>query len=405
MIRNITIAAVSLLFLSACGGGGGSGTTSSSDLNTTSTNETNTTSDTNITLTSFMGIDKVMIGAQMSDTTASSAPFDARYLYLAGGAASDSSCMTSCKASSSCGAWWGCWQWDELPPGVYPSNHIQNAASATWQGAAHPQIPVFTYYLWLNTSKNGEGSAEVTAMNDSTILTRYLNDWRFLLQKIGNERAILHIEPDLWGYVRAVNSNPHAIPAPVKTANPTDCSTQENSAAGFARCMISMVRKYAPNATVGLHASPWNYSQSGDAESIANFMLELGAGEGDFIVTDPADRDAGWYEIQGQGYRWWDEQKATAYLAWSKMLSEQTGKPTMMWQIPLGNMDQNNTYQHYKDNRVDWLFSHINDVAASHVVGLFFGSGDTPQTNPETDGNNLINKTIQYWQSGGTPLN
>lgn len=352
----------------------------------------------------FMNSKTLLIGAQMSDSTASSAPFDARYLYLAGGAASDESCMTSCKASSACGAWWGCWQWDELPPGEYINAHITNATSAQWQGSTRAQIPVFTYYLWLNTAKMGEGSAEVTAMNDSTILTRYLHDWRFLLQKIGTRQVMIHIEPDLWGYVRAVNSDPYAIPAPVKTANPTDCSTQENTAAGFARCMISMVRKYAPNATVGLHASPWNYAQNGDAESIANFMLELGAGEGDFIVTDPSDRDAGWYESQGQAWRWWDDQKANAYLAWSKTLSERTGKPTIMWQIPLGNMNQNNTYQHYKDNRVDWLFSHINDVAASHVVGLFFGSGDTPQTNPETDGNNLINKTTSNWQSGGTPL-
>ncbi|MDD2828319.1 MAG: hypothetical protein PHW18_01955 [Sulfuricurvum sp.] len=399
MIRNIVIAFLSALFLSACGGGGESGETPS--INTTS--DTNNT-DNNTTSASFMGKNTLLIGAQMSNETASAAPFDARYLYLAGGSAPDEACMNSCKASSSCSGWWGCWQWDELPPGEYINAHITNATSAKWEGSTRAQIPVFTYYLWLNTAKMGEGSAEVTAMSDSAILTRYLNDWRFLLQKIGTRRVMIHVEPDLWGYVRQVNSDPHAISSPVRTSNPTDCSTQENSVAGLTRCMISMARKYAPNTTVGLHASPWNSAQSGDAESLATFMNALGAGDGDFIVTDPSDRDAGWYELQGQSFRWWDDQKATAYLAWSKTFSERIGKSTIMWQIPLGNMDQNNTYQHYKDNRVDWLFSHINDVASSHVVGLFFGSGDTPQTNPETDGNNLINKTILNWQKGGTPI-
>jgi hypothetical protein len=62
---------------------------------------------------------------------------------------------------------------------------------------------------------------------------------------------MLHIEPDLWGFVRSVNGDPHAVPAQVRTANPADCASQENSAAGVARCMIAMARKYAPHVAVG----------------------------------------------------------------------------------------------------------------------------------------------------------
>ncbi|GAA5163127.1 hypothetical protein GCM10025770_14810 [Viridibacterium curvum] len=337
----------------------------------------------------------------MTDTTAAAAPFDARYLYLAGGVRPAGTCTSSC--SSACGNWWGCWQDPAQAPGQYVLWHLNNTASATWQGASRPQIPVITYYEQLHSSGLGEGAAQLGALNDAAQLGRYLDDWRFLLQTIGSKTAILHVEPDLWGYVRQQNSNPSLVPTKVKSANATDCSTQEDSAAGFARCMIAMARKYAPNVKVGLHASPWTYTSSGDATSLGNFMKALGADQGDFIVTDPSDRDAGYYDSLGQN-RWWTDTTAAQYLAWSKTLSETVGKPSIMWQIPLGNMSQNNTTNHWKDNRVDYLFANLPQVASAHIVALLFGAGEGQQTTPETDGGNLIARTKANWQAGGTPL-
>ena len=58
----------------------------------------------------------------------------------------------------------------------------------------------------------------------------------------------------------------------------------------------SMARKYAPNATVGLHASPWMMPyDANDGVTLGNFMLALGAGDSDFVATDPSGRDAGYY--------------------------------------------------------------------------------------------------------------
>ncbi|MBU1237681.1 MAG: hypothetical protein KJ634_03585 [Gammaproteobacteria bacterium] len=338
----------------------------------------------------------------MEDATAAAAPFDARYLYLAGGIRPAGTCASTC--SSACGNWWGCWQdWSQLP-GLYATALIQKTAAATWQGAARPQIPMFTYYEILHSTGASEGAGEVAAINEATFLARYFDDWRFLLQKVGNAQVMLHIEPDFWGYVRQVNSDPHAVPAPVKAANPADCGAQENSAAGFARCMIAMVRKYAPNAAVGLHASPWLMPyDSDDGQTLGAFMLELGAGDSDFVATDPSDRDAGYYESIGRD-TWWDDADAVAYLAWSKDLADTVGKPTVMWQIPLGNMTQDNTTNHWQDNRVDWLFAHLADVAAAGIAALLFGAGEGQQTTPETDGGNLVSKTTVNWQAGGTSL-
>jgi hypothetical protein len=398
------IAAGFALLVALAGCGGGSSSSGSSSSGGGSGNGSGTNVGIGEPGYTFMGSDKLMIGAQMDDTTAAAAPFDVRYRYLASAVPADPpACRQACSAA--CGGWWGCWQDHAQAPGQYALWHVQHTASATWQNAPRPQVPMFTYYVFLPASGAAEGAAEVAAMNDATVVGRYLDDWRFLLQKIGSRRAMLHIEPDLWGFVRSVNADPRAVPAKVKSGNPTDCAGNEDNAAGFARCMIGMVRKYAPNATVGLHASPWNHRANGDAETTAQFMLALGADQADFIATDPADRDAGWRQFsQGENWHWWTDADGHAYLAWSKALSERVGTPTVIWQIPLGNMAQNNTVNHWQDTRVDYFFANLDRVAASHVVALLFGAGHQEQTTPETDGGNLVNKTIANVQAGGTPL-
>lgn len=337
----------------------------------------------------------------MTDASASAAPFDARYLYLAGGVREAGQCTNSCDGS--CGQWWGCWQDLSQAPGQYINSFLQNTARASWAGASRPQVPVITYYELLHSAKTAEGAAEVAAINDAAVLTRYLNDWRFLVQKIGNAQAMLHIEPDLWGFVRSVNSNPHLVPAQVTSANATDCSAQENSAAGLARCMISMARKYAPNAKVGLHASAWLIGSSGDGVATGNFMNALGAADGDFVVADLSDRDAGYYQSIGQN-RWYSAADSANFLAWTKSVASTVGKPMVLWQIPLGNMTQNNTNYHWQDTHVDYLFGHLTDVVDAKVAALLFGPGADLQTTVESDGGNLIAKTTANWQAGGTAL-
>lgn len=398
-------AALLFLTLAACGGGGGgssSGTAAGSSSTTAGSGGSG--SGGGACATTFLRHNTLLVGAQMADATAAAAPFDVRYLYLAGGIAPAEACMSSCNAAANCGNWWGCWQEFTAAPGLYATRHLQRAASATWQGAARPQVPMFTYYEILHSSGVAEGSAEVAALNDAAFLTRYFDDWRFLLQKIGNAEAMLHIEPDFWGYVRSVNGDPHALPAPVRSANPADCGAHENSVAGFARCLIAMTRKYAPNAKVGLHASNWLAPYvTNDGQVLGNFLLALGAGDGDFVATDPSDRDAGYYASIGRD-TWWTDADAATFLAWSKQLGDTVGKPTVMWQIPLGNMGQNNTTNHWQDNRVDWLFAHRAEVARSGIAALLFGAGEGQQTTPETDGGNLVAKTTANWQAGGTSL-
>jgi len=356
---------------------------------------------------SFMGSNKVLIGGAFSDATAAAAPFDVRYRYIHSQPAASSAYYTDSRCSSAAvsSGWWGCWGGTTTAPGndvTWSDNYV---AQATWQGSPRPQMMLWTWYSLRDLGDmagQGDGPGEVQAINRADLLTLYMNDYRFFLQKIGNTRAMVDIEPDFWGYVKSLQGgNPHLVPAKVKVANPTDCATQEDSAAGLAHCLVSMARKYAPNLGVGMHASCFDYGT--DPQGCVQFLKEMTTGA-DFMVGDVSDRDAAWYDLQGQNWHWWNGTKGADTLAFYKLITEGTGKPLVLWQIPLGNMAQNNTLNHYQDDKVDYLFSHMNEVANAHVVALLFGAGQGEQTSAETDGGNLINKTISYRSAGGVAI-
>ena len=371
-----------------------------------------------------LGKDRLLVGAQMEDDTAKSAPFDVRYLYIAAGLFDSKDACNSCASGCTSGGascsnsgagcgWWGCWQYDQEPPGAYVRDFIQSAKS---QG----QIPFITYYEEFQASGYSEGQQQLAALNDVNFLTRYLADWRFLLKQVGQEKALLQIEPDLWAYLQffPADGKPQSTAVAVKSANPTDCGTQENNAAGLGKCMIAMVRKYAPNAKVGLHASAWatktdvsantdpSFDVAAEANKVADFLLQVGAADTDFVTVEASDRDAGWYEKTQGKATWWDpeNQKLPHFrqaFSWAKAISARLNKPHLWWQLPLGNMNLANTNQKWRDNRVDYYLTHPAEVAAAGGVGFLFGAGNNEQTTPETDGGNFLKRVKAYKDAGG----
>ena len=372
-----------------------------------------------------LGKTHVLAGASMTDATAAKVKADLRYLYLSGGifdgnapcvscASGCSTNGTSCANTAGCG-WWGCWQYDQDPPGAYVRNFVSTAKTTG-------QIPMFTYYQVLQSSGVVEtSSAEVGAVNNATFMARYFADFRFVLQNIGSDVALVHIEPDFWGYAEQVNSNPHVTPAAVASANSTDCAGSENSIAGLGRCMIAMARKYAPKVRIGLHASGWgtnmdvlantsaSFNVQAEAKKLAAFLVECGAATGDFLVADASDRDAGFYQVKMSRNTFWDATNATLpnftqAFTWAKALAESAGTGVLWWQLPVGNMSLSNQANAWKDNRVDYFFGHTAELAASHSIGMVFGAGEGQQTTPESDGGNLVSKLNAYAASGGQAI-
>jgi hypothetical protein len=380
-------------------------------------------------LLTALGKDRLIVGLTGSKTAAAAAPYDLQYIYLSGGLFTSTTPCTSC-ASCAPGTWWGCYN---TPPGSYATDFFTSATSAS-----PAQIPMITYYEILQTatatiSGFQEGTAEVTqAATNVGIMTRYYNDWRFLLQKIGSAKVLLHIEPDFWGYVRQAG-DPTTLAAAVGSANPTDCASLPATIAGMGQCMVAMVRTYAPHAFVGLQASAWNIAGNTtasvdvttDANQVAAVLAACGQSKADFVVVETSDRDAGYYQLVQNKDTWWDptDTKLADYaqdLTWIKALTEALGVPALYWQTPLGNSAQTNVANHYQDNRVDYFFggsasqvesapavtvpSHWSELAAAHVIGVAFGAGAGDQTDPDTDGGNLAAKTKAYLASGGQTL-
>jgi hypothetical protein len=117
-------------------------------------------------------------------------------------------------------------------------------------------------------------------------------------------------------------------------------------------------------------------------------------------VADMSDRDAG---TRANGF---DATNATLpsfhqALAWARGVAEAVGKPVLWWQIPLGNPSLPPANQ---DNRVDYLLTHVGEVAAAHGVGLAFGAGADGQATPSTDGGNFASRASAYYAAGSAPL-
>ena len=59
------------------------------------------------------------------------------------------------------------------------------------------------------------------------------------------------------------------------------------------------------------------------------------------------------------------------------------------WQIPLGNTSLDDTWDHYRDNRVQWLLgasdrAHLRAYAAARYAGFLFGGGADGTTSAAT---------------------
>jgi hypothetical protein len=344
----------------------------------------------------------VMIGTMSTGNPSVEAPFDAQYQYVVSPPAPSSDVYTakSCPDGTN---WWGCVGGSI---GGLVTNDEARAAQATYLGKSYPQRVMWTWFELGLLVPGTPGVAtpwqdEVRSVNKVDLLTRYLNDYRFLLQKIGTTHDMIDLEPDFFGFARGYGPLDQDS-AQVTAANPTDCGNQPNTVAGLARCLIAMTRKYAPNTAVGLHLTCWDWP--GNVDKCAKDYMTLGGKDADFLVGEVESTDAGLNALHDGSNTFWSDAKWATQLAYWNQMADSVGHPIVVWQIPLGNMAQNNTAYHFQDDKVDWLFSHMDQVATAHVGALMFGQGSDSSTTAQTDGGNLYAKTAAYRNAGGTPL-
>ena len=307
--------------------------------------------------------------------------WDYRYQYLAGGA--------------NTGHGWATWN---TPAGQFASYYMQASAGAGI-------MPSFVYYQLLQStgpSGSNEGATDLAHLANASTMSAYYADWALLMQKIGayGKPVLVIVEPDLWGFMEqaAGQSNSAAnIPASVAGSGFADAQGFANNAQGFAWALLHIRDKYAANAVLALHASPWATgtdiasatSASVNAASVgtqtAQFLNTAGltnAPSGvstfDVVSNDIADHDS------GQSGNWWDPTNTafpnfTRYLQYADALSTGTNRRIVMWQVPVGNQyfdTEDNSAGHTQDNKAQYILGHIPAFANAGVIAVLFGPGN-----------------------------
>ncbi|RLB65671.1 MAG: hypothetical protein DRI90_01400 [Deltaproteobacteria bacterium] len=366
-------------------------------------------------LGTVLGRDHLLIGGSMDDSAFAAEPFDLRYQYLAGNVPTGgpcSSCATGCTVDgASCAnnegcAWWGCWQYDQEPPGRFVADFLAEAA----QGGA---VPMISTYIWYSVAGDVEGQPEIAALTDGSRVSAYLADFRFLCEVMAEDSSIpsiLHLEPDLWGYGQQLTDDPESLPVALSAAGEPACAGLPDTFGGLARCLIAIADTVAPHVLIGFHASAWGAGADalssddpqldvvGHAQQTASFMQALGADQGDLIVVEMSDRDAGFND------RWWDATDVTLphfarAIEWVDALGNGLDLASLWWQVPYGHMGLPNVCDQYEDNRVDYVFDHPERFAAGGALGVAFGAGAGCMTTPAMDGGHFVNRAAEYYQS------
>lgn len=310
-----------------------------------------------------------------------------RYQYLAGGV--------------NTGDGWSGWN----PDGSFVTRYVRESRS-------HGLTPVFTYYQLLQSHGAGDGRGEadkdLANLNDKSLMKDYYADLALALKRAGDAsagrgaRVVVHVEPDLWGYVEQRSADPAMVPAAVASSGDPRLAGLPDTAAGFAQAIVRLRDAVAPGVKLGYHMSTWGTGTDpvqqnpslGAVDRLAarsaEFYQRLGAGF-DMVFSDPSDRDDGFdLKVNGDGGRSrWTTGDYRRDVRWLGVMHRATRLPIVMWQIPLGNSTLPNTWGRYRDTHVERLLGGDARWRRAYrdagVVAFLFGGGADGTTTERTD--------------------
>ncbi len=278
----------------------------------------------------------------------------------------------------------------------FPTYYIQDAQK-------NNLIPVFSYYMMLASnpgSSQGEPGGDYANLANPSTMNAYYTDLKVLFQKAGAFKpamVVVHIEPDLWGYIEQKTSgnNASTVAAAVSSSGMSDVSGYANNAAGFAQAIVHLRDLYAPNVVLAYHMSVWGtgndiiHSKPSDqtvvslADQAAAFYQSLQANF-DIVFTDQTDRDAGFKQvINGDPNTYFAPADYARFSLFYSTFSQITQKRIVLWQAPYGNtkmLAENNTWDHFQDTHVEYFLDdpsrqNIASYIQSGVVAILFGRG------------------------------
>jgi hypothetical protein len=286
-------------------------------------------------------------------------------------------------------------------PDWNPNGSFVNVLADT--ADAHGVTPMYEIYTMAS-----RGEANLAPLDDAAFMQKYWDTLKLLYERLAefDKPAVVHFEPDFWAFAQQQSGgDPSAVPTRVGSLV-SECEDEPEDLSGLGSCMLKLGRMYAPKVLLGFHASRW----AGGVPEIVSFLNGVGAGQSDFIGMDLLDRDAGCFEAQApecqrqDGPWYWDETNQTSpnfheYIDWSKQVGEGLGVPPLWWQIPFGvpSDQEGGTPGHYRDNRVRYIFSHIDEFVEAGGLGAVFGVGTGNQTYITSDGGQFQDAVTGYF--------
>jgi hypothetical protein len=267
---------------------------------------------------------------------------------------------------------------------------------------SHGFLPVFSYYQ-LPESSPGTGGDEqqgdLLNLRTPQTMKTWFEDLKLFFAKANQtgQTAVLHVEPDLWGYIEKaeLGNGGRDVPVAVASTGLTELQGLPNDASGLARAVVRLRDAYAKHVLLGYHLSVWGTGEDiGDSDPSDAHVDQLAAQAASFyqglhanfdlVFAETANRDAGYRKaVDGDDRGWWTAQDFARNVRFLGDVANTTGKRIVMWQTPLGNTamrSMNNTYGHYQDNRVQWLLDgatgrdHLKAYANAGVIAFLFGA-------------------------------
>jgi hypothetical protein len=300
---------------------------------------------------------------------------DMRYQYLAGGV--------------NTGHGWSTWN----PNGSFVSMYVRESF------AAHT-IPVFTYYQLLQSTPSigsSEQSRDLSNLRNLATMKAYWADYRLLLRRVnaaaGSRLVVIHVEPDLWGYLEQASAT--------------------RLARSFAQRLISLRDRLAPHALLAWHLSVWGTKEDPTySKPSLQHMDELAARSAafyeslhahfDLVFNDVTDRDADFYkDVEGNPHTWWGPADFIRHDRYIAGFTRRTHTAVVLWQLPVGDTHEKDTWNHFRDDRLQWWLgansaAHLRATRAAGVIGLLFGAGADGNTTPQTDGGLFYRLSRRY---------
>jgi hypothetical protein len=307
------------------------------------------------------------------------APFGYRYQYLAGGA--------------NTGSGWTTWN----DNATFVTRYVDESARAHI-------TPVFTYYMIRQSlpgrANDDESKAVIGNLRNRRTMHAYWADLALFFKRAGatRGRVLLHVEPDMWGYLEAAR--------------------QTRLARSFAKHVVRLRNRYARNVRLGYALSVWGTKtdiaiQDPGPREVDRLALESARfykslrTRFDQVFGEFSDRDSGFKQhIWGQSRKdaWWTHADFARHVRYLARFHRFVRRPIFLWQIPLGNTSLPDTWGRFRDNRPQWLLGtgsarHRKAYQRAGVRALLFGGGADGTTSERTDGGWFLRHAHRYYRS------